>query len=607
MIDPINSLAFSVHANRGVYALLLGSGVSRAAKIPTGWEITRDLIRPLAAVSNERPASPEAWYREKYDKDPDYSALLEDLAKTPAERQQLLRPYWEPTPEEREQGDKAPTAAHRAIAKLVADGYIKVIITTNFDRLIESALTDEGVQPQVLGTVDQINGAVPIVHAPCTVLKLHGDYLDTRIRNTPQELEKYPEEYNRLLDRIFDEFGLIVCGWSAEWDTALRDSIYRTASRRYTTYWTVHDELGDRGQALIAHRKAEKIPIRDADWFFQTLGEQVASIEDFSRPHPLSTEIAVATVKRLLPHEQFDIRLHDLVNDLVKRVVQGASGPDFSVNATVDAKGLNAKICRYNALCKTLVAVAAVSGYWYEPRHYSLWTKALSALMELQRRPTAGQERLNLLRYPATLLLYSLGVGALAHQKFDLLGELLALRTGADEEKCVSELLAPSWLADPIFMQKLDGMSGHPLPLNDWIFQEIRTPLRAVVPDSSAYERVFDELEMLLALNYQYREYRERRPNPHLDDLPALTLYGHALDALYGDGERNPPPGCFVFREEQKCRNILKGIEKSIAAEGDTSPYVESRIFGDTADWCGAHLSNFKKYIDGQRQSPMEL
>ena len=68
------------------------------------------------------------------------------------------------------------------------------------------------------------------------MLKLHGDYLNTRIRNTPQELEKYPEEYNRLLDRIFDEFGLIVCGWSAEWDAALRDAIYRAVSRRYTTY-----------------------------------------------------------------------------------------------------------------------------------------------------------------------------------------------------------------------------------------------------------------------------------------------------------------------------------------------------------------------------------
>ena len=283
MIDPINSLASSVHANRGVYALLLGSGVSRAAQIPTGWEITLDLIRRLAALSGESPASPEAWYSEKYGTEPDFSVLLAELAKTPAERQQLLRRYWEPTQEEREQGDKAPTVAHRAIAKLVADGYIKVIITTNFDRLIESALGEEGVQPQTLSTVDQIQGAVPIVRAPYTVLKLHGDYLNTRIRNTPQELEKYPEEYNRLLDRIFDEFGLIVCGWSAEWDAALRDAIYRAVSRRYTTYWTVHGELGERGQALIAHRQAETISIQDADSFFQALADQVASIEVIPR------------------------------------------------------------------------------------------------------------------------------------------------------------------------------------------------------------------------------------------------------------------------------------------------------------------------------------
>lgn len=31
--------------NRGVYALLLGSGVSRAAGIPTGWEITMELVK----------------------------------------------------------------------------------------------------------------------------------------------------------------------------------------------------------------------------------------------------------------------------------------------------------------------------------------------------------------------------------------------------------------------------------------------------------------------------------------------------------------------------------------------------------------------------------
>ena len=60
MIEPINSLAFSIQANRGVYAVLLGSGVSRSAKIPTGWEVTLDLVQKLAALSGEKCNS---WWR----------------------------------------------------------------------------------------------------------------------------------------------------------------------------------------------------------------------------------------------------------------------------------------------------------------------------------------------------------------------------------------------------------------------------------------------------------------------------------------------------------------------------------------------------------------
>ena len=97
MIDPVHSLAFSIQANRGVYAVLVGSGVSRAAKIPTGWEITLDLIHKLAKLRNETiDLDPEHWYREKFKSDADYSILLNELAKTQAERQQLLHAYFEP-------------------------------------------------------------------------------------------------------------------------------------------------------------------------------------------------------------------------------------------------------------------------------------------------------------------------------------------------------------------------------------------------------------------------------------------------------------------------------------------------------------------------------
>jgi len=53
MIDPILSLAVSVYHNKGVYSLLLGSGISRSAGIPTGWEIVLDLIRQVAHLRKE--------------------------------------------------------------------------------------------------------------------------------------------------------------------------------------------------------------------------------------------------------------------------------------------------------------------------------------------------------------------------------------------------------------------------------------------------------------------------------------------------------------------------------------------------------------------------
>lgn len=53
MLDPILSLAIAMQSDPGVYALLVGSGLSRSAGIPTGWEVVLDLIRKLALLMNE--------------------------------------------------------------------------------------------------------------------------------------------------------------------------------------------------------------------------------------------------------------------------------------------------------------------------------------------------------------------------------------------------------------------------------------------------------------------------------------------------------------------------------------------------------------------------
>lgn len=578
MIDPVHSLSFSIQANRGIYAVLIGSGISRAARIPTGWEITLDLVRKLAMLHSETcEPEPERWYLDKFGKEADYSALLDALAKTPAERQQLLRTYWEPNEEEREDGAKQPTKAHRAIADLVAEGFIKVIITTNFDRLMEGALADVGIVPTVLSTPDQVYGALPLIHTQCCIFKVHGDYLDTRIRNTPAELAAYSPEFNQLLERIIDEFGLIVCGWSADWDPALRSSILRAPSRRFATYWAVYGEPSDEAQRLINHRNAQVVSIKDADMFFQTILEQVESLEEFSRPHPLSTEAAVASLKRYLSEPRYRIQLSDLVNDIVDNIADVTTGQNFALQGgpAPNTQSVTARVRGYEAACSTLLSMASVGGYWAEEPHYHLWQRTLQRLSTVS---TGGGYTiwLDLQRYPGTLLLYALGLGAVEAGQLNFLKELFATIIYKEH----SNYNPPAVQQLPPFRlfynggdtaKILEGMERRYAPLNDWLHAVLRQPTKRLFPNEERYTFAFDKLEILMALSY-----------------------GHQTN---GDEDHYwAPPGAFGYRHSNRDR-ILEEIENSITKLKDESPFVTSGIFGGNAESCSNNLKLFKGFI----------
>lgn len=576
MIDPVHSLAFSIQANRGVYAVLVGSGVSRAAKIPTGWEITLDLIHKLAKLRNEIiDLDPEHWYREKFKSDPDYSILLNELAKTQAERQQLLRAYFEPNDQEREEGDKKPTEAHRAIAKLAAQGFIKVIVTTNFDRLLETALTEAGVVPTVLSSPDQVEGALPLIHTQCCVFKVHGDYRDTRIKNTPDELKQYSPEFDQLLDRIFDEFGLIVCGWSAEWDGALCSALFRAKSRRFTTYWAVQGKPSDKAQQLISHRGAQIIPIKDAEAFFQAVQQQVESIEEFSHPHPLSTEAAVASLKRYIPDPQHRIQLSDLIDNTVNQVVEATSGEAFSAENGPEwnTESVTERVRRYEGACSTLLTMAMIGGYWAEEEHYTVWQRALERLGSTISS-SGSTHWLELQRYPATLLLYALGLGAIEADRLRFLGHILGSMIHREHQEDVpaAKMLPPfCFLSGRRAMRILEGMENHIVPLNDWIHETLQPYTTRIIHHNNRYALAFDKLEILIALSYAH--YNSKRPERYW-----------------------APPGAFVHRYENMVQ-IFREIKESLSTERDESPFVTCKIFGETAEQCKQGLEALEQFI----------
>ena len=502
--EHVLKLAMSMHANPGVYALLIGSGVSRAAGIPTGGEIVLDLIRRAAAMEREEPPSDlEAWYQQHFDEAPDYSKLLDRLTTTSAERMALLRSYFEPTEEEREQGLKIPTPAHREIATLAKLGYVRMILTTNFDRLIEKALDEEGIVPDVISSDYDLKGAIPYVHSRCVIVKLHGDYRDTRIKNTPEELANYSLDLNNFLDRVFDEFGLVVCGWSSEWDTALRNVILRSPARRFTTFWLAKGEPIEGAKKIIQHRRADVTAIVSADQFFTELLEKVESLRDLERFPLLSTAIAVATVKRCLADPQHRIRLHDLVHEETERVYKELLSEKFNTRISNSTKEVfQQRMREYEALVGRLVAMlAALSYHDTGGENAHLLKRCIKWLTQVLRHE-GGVALINLQYYPALLLTYAAGISALAAERFPNLAAILKEpkyhEYRYNEKKPAAEGLNVSAVfTEYKWLPYRNALHNTP---NDYLFELLRPALYDYLPDDTIYEETFNIFEYLLSL-----------------------------------------------------------------------------------------------------------
>jgi hypothetical protein len=388
----------------------------------------------------------------------------------------------------------------------VAKGYVRVIVTTNFDRLIEQALSEAGVQASVISTPYAVQSALPLTHSPCTIIKIHGDYLDSRLRNTKLELSAYEKPFDDLLDRVFGEYGMVVCGWSAEWDVALRAVIERCAPPRFGTYWTAHlGKLTGQAEKLIGLRRATVLKITGADAFFQDLAEKLGALEDLTLSDPMSARVAVARMKRYLTSSDQRINLHDLVQSETERVHAGISGDRFSAkNQNISPEVTLRRLREYEAELNVLLPILACGAYWSTEAHFPILRRAVKRIADDYADQDGLIVWLGLRRYPALLTLYAMGIAAVANNNYGLLRHLLALQIRIDKhhpEESIIEPFSPTGVLDRNYQQQLlPGREREFTPLSNHVFAALRDPLRDCLPDEDAYDDAFDWFEYLIGL-----------------------------------------------------------------------------------------------------------
>lgn len=493
-LDPFEALALSVHQSPGVYALLVGSGLSRAAGIPSGWEITQNLIERLGAVRGVTPQTDWVkWYRDTYDEEPSYSDILDAFASTPAERRNVLHGYIEPKADEE---TRRPTKAHHAIAQLVANGHVRVIITPNFDRLLETALREAGVEPTVVASEDAVSGATPLVHSLCTVIKVHGDYLDLRIRNTQAELAEYPAGLNRLLDEVFDRFGLITVGWSGEWDEALRAAIRRTPGRRYPFFWVSRGNVAQLAQDLIGERDARVVTAAGADEFFGRLADVLDALKQLERPHPQSVAMAIALAKKYCREDRYGLEWSELLVDEVAKIRAVIAQQAYS-QASLDGGGIKAALDILANCSEGFRRLCMICGRWGTAENKAISVRAIRSLV--QTSSLGGLVAWSDIRdIPASLGFYWFTAGAMQAGDHPSISNLFrqSLRRNEAEVALIERLPAQELSSD--IWSRLEGFP--PYTWSSWLHSLFRSESRDVALAGPDIEAAFDDLEFLVAV-----------------------------------------------------------------------------------------------------------
>jgi NAD-dependent SIR2 family protein deacetylase len=201
--------------------IFVGAGVSMGAptNLPSWRDVNRIIVRSLAASASraiddklcERAAQTILQRHEKEKLPPAYQAQV--LAEF------LYKRYFEVL---RFIDSDRPNASHLAIAWLARLGCVRAIVTTNFDRLIETAFAAVDVplvahyKPEHFAALAGDLSALDQPGGPCHLLKLHGSAEDpgTLIDTLAQRKRGFPAPVLSCARHLLDVGHWIFLGFS---------------------------------------------------------------------------------------------------------------------------------------------------------------------------------------------------------------------------------------------------------------------------------------------------------------------------------------------------------------------------------------------------------
>lgn len=320
------------------FCFVLGAGASRTSGIKSGQELVDIWDKEL----RERNESDYFQWRQEQgitdtNKYSFYSQYYEKRFKrTPSDGRNMLEGLM---------SSAKPSAGYAMLAYILTrpSQYLNVVITTNFDHLIEDAVHDyEHHIPLVVGHAALAHYVTSPFHRP-TVIKIHHDLLFDP-KNTTKEVSALAKEWEKALDAVFREYHPVFIGYAGN-DASLmsflnQNSKYFASGEWKFPYWLLY--------------KTDTLS-KDAENFIHTSGGYLIKHDGFDETLCL---LSVALNYELPPKKKFALEAEERYRNLSRSFDMLSQSMSSKANETTSGKSVQRTVEDTSELSQAIDRVA---------------------------------------------------------------------------------------------------------------------------------------------------------------------------------------------------------------------------------------------------------
>lgn len=274
----VKDLVRAVRKCKGNYAFLIGAGTSKEAGIPTSGELIERWREEV--YRDQKPGEDfDDWVDSRESEIPDhrtkYGFWFEKACPGRESRREYIRDLVE---------EQTPTPGIIVLASMMAEDYVPVTLTPNFDDLLYDAFYLFLEDKPLLVNHDAIAPQMKLTSDRPTIVKLHGDYLYDNLKNTANETTELEENMQDAMKHILRDHDLVIVGYSGE-DDSIMSVLQDESSLNYEVFWCGRSDakevveavgedgvgLSERAESLLLEKESAcYIPIKDSEDLFSS-------------------------------------------------------------------------------------------------------------------------------------------------------------------------------------------------------------------------------------------------------------------------------------------------------------------------------------------------